>query len=97
MSNAKKTTDHLEIRRWAESRGAKPALVKDSPGPYEIGVLRMHVPGSDLGPRAETLSWDAFFQKFDEEALAMVIPEEAHEASDATAKLVRREGYHRGL
>ena len=96
MSKAKKTIDHLEIRRWAESRGAEPALVMDSASQYDGGVLRIRIPGADLGPRVQSLSWDVFFQKFDEEALAVILPEEAHEA-EAHARLVRREGYHRGL
>jgi hypothetical protein len=98
MSSTKRTTDHSEILRWAESQGAQPALVKDSTSHYDPGVLRIRVPGSDLGPRAEPLTWDAFFQKFDEEALALVLPEQTHEAVDhGQIKLVRREGYHRGL
>lgn len=96
MSNAKKTTDHSEIQRWAESRGAEPALVLDSASQYDGGVLRIRIPGTDLGPRVKPLSWDAFFKKFDEEALAVILPEEAHEA-ESHARLVRREGYHRGL
>jgi len=98
MSTTKKTTDHSEIRRWAESQGAQPALVKDSASHYDPGVLRIRVPGSDLGPRVEPLTWDAFFQKFDEERLALVYPEDHHMAADQMhIKLVRREGYHRGM
>ena len=98
MSSTKKTTDHSEILKWAESSGAQPALVKDSTSHFDPGVLRIRVPGSDLGPRVEPLSWDVFFQKFDEEALALVLPEEAHEHVDQMQiRLVRREGYHRGL
>ncbi len=98
MPTTKKTTDHSEIRSWAESRGAQPALVKDSASHYDPGVLRIRVPGSDLGPRVEDLSWDVFFQKFDEERLALVYPENTHDSADhAYVKLVRREGYHRGM
>jgi len=96
MSNTKKTTDHSEIRQWAESRGAEPALVKDSASQYDGGVLRIRIPGMDLGPRVEPLTWETFFQRFDEEALAVILPEEVHER-ELHAKLVRREGYHRGL
>jgi hypothetical protein len=98
MSTTKKTTDHSEILKWAESQGAQPALVKDSASHYDPGVLRIRIPGSDLGPRVENLSWDVFFQKFDEERLALVYSEEPHAVPEHThAKLVRREGYHRGI
>ena len=30
MSSATKTTDHDEIRKWAEDRGGKPAVVADT-------------------------------------------------------------------
>ena len=98
MSTTKKTTDHSEILKWAESRGAQPALVKDSASHFDVGVLRIRVPGSDLGPRAEPLSWEVFFQKFDEDGLALMYSEEAQTMSEqGHAKLVRREGYHRGM
>lgn len=36
---AKATTDHAEIREWAEEKGATPAIVKGT------GILRLDVPG----------------------------------------------------
>jgi hypothetical protein len=95
MSTSKKTTDHTEIRSWAESRGAEPALVKETNSHYDMGVLRINVPGSKAHGRVEPLSWDSFFKRFDEDGLAFMYAPEAHDTDGA--KLVRREGYHRGL
>ena len=39
------TTDHDEIRKWAEARGGKPATVKRTESDGEAGVLRIDFPG----------------------------------------------------
>jgi hypothetical protein len=69
MSSAKRTRDHAEIRRWAESRGGIPTFVK---GTGE-GVLRIDfVEGRGSGGREENLaetSWDEWFQVFDDRGL----------------------------
>ena len=68
-------TDHEEIRRWAEARGARPAVVKGTGGDDDPGILRLMFPGyseSDEESLEET-SWDEFFRKFDESNLALVV------------------------
>ncbi|KFB10078.1 hypothetical protein [Nitratireductor basaltis] len=71
MSEAKTTTDHETIRRWAEARDGHPARVRDSaPG----GVLRI-----DFGEPEENLekiSWEEFFQIFDSNNLAFLYQDE---------------------
>jgi len=70
MAQGNVTTDHGSIRRWAEERGAIPATVKSTKAHSEPGVLRL-----DFEPRDEALEpidWDAFFAKFDKEALAFL-------------------------
>ena len=70
---SKITTDHREIQRWAEDRGAKPASVIGTGG-KDIGVLRLMFPGYAVG-RSQSLkeiSWDDFFTKFDENNLAFI-------------------------
>lgn len=74
MSDAKVTTDHDAIRRWAEERDGRPATVAataEDGTDDRPGVLRI-----DFGPeRAEglrLLSWDAFFEKFDAEKLGFL-------------------------
>jgi len=67
---ARKTTNHEEIRRWAESRGGRPATVKGTGEDGEhAGILRFVF--SD-GENLETIDWDEFFEKFDESHLALL-------------------------
>jgi glutathione synthase/RimK-type ligase-like ATP-grasp enzyme len=74
MSQAIATTDHDEIRRWAESRKGRPAVVKSTEGKGGGGLLRI-----DFEPRDESLdelSWDEFFETFDENELAFLYQDE---------------------
>jgi hypothetical protein len=60
---SKTTTDHDEIRRWAEERGGKPATVEDTERPGEkAGLLRIDFPGGASNPPLKPISWDAFFK-----------------------------------
>lgn len=68
---SKTTTDHDEIRRWAESRGGRPSKVEtDGKG----GILRF-----DFGESDDTLTeidWDEFFAIFDERGLEFLYQDE---------------------
>jgi hypothetical protein len=66
------TTNHDEIRKWAEARGGKPATVKSTESKGEPGVLRIDFPGYRGQDTLEEISWDAFFAKFDEKHLAFL-------------------------
>jgi hypothetical protein len=71
MSEAKTTTDHKEIRRWAESRGAVPASVEGTErGKEAAGLLRLDFEPQD--EKLEEVSWDDFFDKFDKAKLAFL-------------------------
>jgi hypothetical protein len=70
MSEAKVTTDHATIQKWAEQRGGVPAEVSGTAGKEDTGILRL-----DFEPRDSDLrriSWDQFFGKFDKEKLAFI-------------------------
>lgn len=71
MSEAVKTTDHETIRKWAEQRGGKPAHVKRTGDKGDPGILRIDFP---TGPEQslETISWDEFFEKFEQANLALL-------------------------
>jgi len=71
-SSSKTTTDHAEIRKWAEARGGKPATVKRTESNKEAGVLRIDFPGYSGSDSLEEISWDEFFKKFDEKHLAFL-------------------------
>ena len=75
---SKSTTDHDEIKAWAEARDGKPARVKGSgehpPKGHAGGILRI-----DFGTPEETLeriSWNDFFETFDANGLAFLYQEE---------------------
>jgi hypothetical protein len=72
------TRDHDEIRRWAEERGGRPAHVAKTGSQGDIGVLRIEFPGApgSKDENLEELSWDQFFEKFDERGLALLYQEE---------------------
>lgn len=91
-AQAKVTTDHDEIRQWAEERGARPACVRNTGDKGDIGILRLDFPGYSGGDSLQEISWQDFFDKFDERGLALL-----HQDSTARGqrsnfnKLVSRE------
>jgi hypothetical protein len=80
MAEANVTTDHETIRRWAEARGAHPATVKATKRKDEPGVLRFDFePQQEEG--LEPISWDEFFDKFDDEKLAFLYQDKTDDGS----------------
>ncbi|HLU53635.1 MAG TPA: hypothetical protein VK011_08600 [Acidimicrobiia bacterium] len=70
------TTDHDEIRRWAEERDAVPAVVLDPHDDEGPRLLRFDIPGHGTEDELQRISWEEFFDIFDDERLAMVYQEE---------------------
>ena len=92
MSDAKSTTDHEKIRRWAEERGGKPAAVKGTGSGNDPGVLRIDFPGYSGDESLVQITWKEFFDKFERERLAFLYQEETAEGSDSRfSKLLNRE------
>ena len=88
------TTDHDEIQRWAEERGGKPACVQGTGGKGDIGMLRIEFPGKPNAKDAklQPISWDDFFEKFDERGLALVYQDKTARGQKSNFnKLVSRE------
>jgi hypothetical protein len=86
------TTDHDEIRRWAEARDGKPASVKGTGGKNDPGLLRIDFPGGAGEDRLEHISWEDFFEKFDENNLAFLYQEETKDGGQSRFfKLINRE------
>ncbi|RCW81892.1 hypothetical protein [Phyllobacterium bourgognense] len=74
MSSTQSTTDHKLIRKWVEARDGRPSKVA---GRDEGGILRI-----DFGEREETLekmSWDDFFEVFDDRQLAFLYQEKTED------------------
>jgi hypothetical protein len=74
-ASSKTTTDHEEIRQWAEERGAKPACVKGTGGKRDTGMIRLDFPGYSGSESLQEISWDEFFEAFDENGLALLYQE----------------------
>lgn len=77
MAETKTTTDHGEIREWAEARGGRPAAVRSTHTKDNPGIIRIAFPGA---PNAEDealeeISWEEFFEKFDASKLALLYQE----------------------
>lgn len=91
MSESRITTNHDEIRKWAEKRDGKPACVKGTGGGKDAGVLRINFPGYSGEESLQDISWDEFFQKFDENGLALVYQEKTADGKTSRfSKLVDR-------
>jgi len=90
MASAQKTTDHETIRRWAEERGGHPAAVSATHKGKDVGILRIDFGEPDEG--LEEISWDDFFDKFDEENLAFLYQEETQDGKTSRFfKFVQRD------
>jgi len=86
------TTDHNQIRKWAESRGAKPSCVRGTGGKNDVGMLRLDFPGYTGEDELQPISWDDWFDKFEERKLALVYQEETAGGEKSNFnKLVSRE------
>jgi hypothetical protein len=74
MAAASALTDHDAIRRWAEERNAKPACVKGA-GNGRRPVIRLDLPGYSGEDSLEAMSWDSWFEAFEESELALLVQE----------------------
>jgi hypothetical protein len=68
----KVTTDHKKIRKWVEERNGKPSSVIDTEGKNDPGLLRIDYPGRKGKTSLKEISWEDFFEKFEEKNLAML-------------------------
>ncbi|SRR5579884_1880515 len=88
---SKTTTDHRTIRKWVEERGGHPATVRGT-GDDEAGVLRIDFPGYSGKDRLEEISWDEWFEKFDEKQLAFLYQDKMRDGEESRFfKLVSRD------
>ncbi|MBS4017591.1 MAG: hypothetical protein KGZ68_05080 [Dechloromonas sp.] len=86
MSEARTTTNHDEIRKWAEARDGHPAMV-DTKG--KGGILRIDFGDPEDG--LEQIEWDEFFRIFEESKLAFLYQDEVKSGKTSRFnKLVER-------
>jgi hypothetical protein len=89
MSEARKITDHDEIRRWAEERGGVPTVAKGTEGRGQgAGVLRFDFDGREES--LEEIDWDTFFETFEEKQLALLAQDEIDGKKSRFFKFVER-------
>jgi hypothetical protein len=79
MESSKRTTDHEQIRRWVEARNGKPARVHGTGKDDEASLLRIDFPeghdGEEDDANLEEISWEEFFESFDQKRLAFLYQE----------------------
>ncbi len=87
------TTNHDTIRAWAETHDAVPATARGTQSDGEAGVLTLDMVGYGADEvQLEHISWDMWFDKFDDANLAFLYQEEKTSGSDSTFfKLVSRD------
>ena len=88
MTEAKMTIDHDEIRRWVEARGGRPAHVIGTDSNGDPGVLRIEFTGFRRTTYLEPITWDEFFDGFDENELAFLYQDEEE---SRFSKIIARE------
>jgi hypothetical protein len=90
-SHPRMTTQHAEIRRWTEERGGRPSRVVGTGGREDVEMIRLEFPGYSGEGGLEPISWGQFFEKFDENNLALIFQEETEEGEKSNFnKLIRR-------
>lgn len=86
--DTQRTTDHETIRKWAEARNGKPAVVSRDKEKTEM--LRLNFPGY-AEENLEEIDWDEWFDIFEDNDLALIYQEETKEGESSNFnKLVNR-------
>jgi hypothetical protein len=91
QASSQTTTNHNEIRKWVEERGGHPAKVKGTEKSKSSGVLRIDYPGYSGEDRLEEISWEEFFEGFEQNKLAFLYQEKTSDGElSRFSKLVDR-------
>lgn len=90
MSSATTTTNHDEIRKWIEERDGRPAKVKGTESRDGEGILRVDF--RDPDDKLEPISWEEFFETFEDRKLAFLHQDQKGKGTSRFCKFVRREG-----
>ncbi len=79
------TTDHDEVRRWAEERGGRAAVV-----PANGEELRIDFAGDSGEPDLRPIAWEEFFERFERKGLALLHDRGPHDYPHRFFRLVPR-------
>jgi hypothetical protein len=75
---SQRTRDHDQIQQWVEARGGHPAMVKATErGQPKQGVLRIDFPGFSGARSLEHVSWEEWFEVFDNRGLEFLYQEKS--------------------
>ncbi len=85
---SKTTTNHQQIQDWVTERGGHPARVKGTERQGGSGVLRIDYPGYSGEESLERVTWDEFFEGFEDNKLAFLYDEDDN---SRFSKLVNRD------
>ena len=83
------TTDHDEIRTWAELHKGVPAAVEKTREKNDVGIIRIMFPKA---PHSEhdalvEISWEEFFEEFEKRKLALL-----YDPKSMFSKIISRDG-----
>ena len=81
---ANATTDHALVRELVEQGDGYPAHLAESEGTGDGGLLRIGSERGDPDDSLKEISWDEFFDEFEEKEL-MLVYEDADDPGDARA------------
>lgn len=91
-ADSKVTTNHDEIKTWVDERGGHPARVKGTGDDDSAGVLRIDYPGFTGKGTLERISWEEFFETFEESNLAFLYQEKTKDGEESRfSKLISRD------
>jgi hypothetical protein len=84
-SSSKSTRDHEEIRRWADARHAVPCEVSGTESGGSTGILRFEFSDAPNrnDNRLQEISWEDFFEKFDNSNLELLYQETTAEGEQS--------------
>lgn len=83
------TTDHQQIRRWAESAGGRPVQVHIAH--TEVTVPHLDFDGRSAGRNIQVIAWSDWFEMFDQAGLALLYEQPADGSRSTFSKLVQRD------
>jgi hypothetical protein len=69
------TRKHEVIRSWTEARGGTPSTVGATRSDDDAGIIRIDFPGYSGEDSLEKISWEEWFEKFDESDLVFLYQE----------------------
>ena len=82
-SDSRATKDHNTIKKWAEERDGKPAVVESTSNSSKGGgLLRINFPGY-AEDNLKNISWEEFFRIFDDNKLQFLYQEETKDGRES--------------